>query len=81
MIGTALFPTIQMTNAQVYDAAGLTVAECEQMPRYLAGIEDFYATEAFDKLFNYFMDTGEMPYEVAKARTECPDEWILNQLA
>ena len=30
----------------------------------------------FDKIFNYYMDIGEMPYEVAKARTATPDEWI-----
>ena len=41
----------------------------------------FYESTAFDKLFNHFCDTGEMPYDVAKARTEEPDLWILDRLA
>lgn len=36
---------------------------------------DFY-----DALFDYFMDSGEMPYEVAKARTGDPIEWMTNKM-
>ena len=65
----------------IYNAAGLSTEDINNMPRYLAGIEDFYATPAFDKLFEYFcFETNEMPYEVAKARTETPDEWILHYI-
>jgi len=35
----------------------------------------------FEKIFNYYMDIGEMPYEVAKARTATPDEWIAERWA
>ena len=33
--------------------------------------------DAFDKMFNYYMDTEQMPYEYAKGRAGTPDEWIL----
>ena len=64
----------------IYTDAGLSAEDIGKMPRYLAGIEDFYATPAFDKLFEHLCFNGEMPYEVAKARTETPDEWILDYI-
>lgn len=36
--------------------------------------------EFYDELFGYFMDSGEMPYEVAKARTGDPINWITNKM-
>jgi len=50
------------------------------MPLYISDELDFYGTSAFEKLYSYFCDSGEMPYEVAKARTETPDVWILERL-
>lgn len=71
-----------MTNMTVYEAAGLTPEEITAMPRYLAGIDDFYGTTAYEKLYNYFaFEAYEMPYGVAKARTGDPDEWILDRVA
>tara|TARA_B100001094_G_C18072255_1_gene740694 strand:+ start:180 stop:407 length:228 start_codon:yes stop_codon:yes gene_type:complete len=69
-----------MTNCTIYKQAGLTAEEAGKMPRYMAGIEEFYASEAFNKLYEYFFNKGLMPYEVAKARTECPEDWILDTL-
>ena len=37
-------------------------------------------TPAYEELFGYYMDSGEMPYGVMKARTGMPDEWIANRL-
>jgi hypothetical protein len=37
-------------------------------------------TEAYEELFGYYMDSGEMPYGVMKARTGMPDEWIADRL-
>src|SRR6056300_358831 len=37
-------------------------------------------TLAYEELFGYYMDSGEMPYGVMKARTGMPDEWIANRL-
>jgi len=71
-----------MNSNQIYKEAGLTPDMVKKMPRYLAGIDDFYNTPAFTKLYNYFtFELCTMPYEVAKARTLCPDEWILTQVS
>lgn len=34
----------------------------------------------YDFLFEYFLNEGEMPYGVAKARTGDPYQWISNKL-
>ena len=39
-----------------------------------------YGSEVYDDLYNYFADSGEMPYGVMKARTGMPDEWIYEKL-
>lgn len=66
---------------EIYEAAGLTAEEIENMPEYISGDREFYGTAAFDKLFDHFtIETAEMPYSVAKARSETPDEWILNKM-
>jgi hypothetical protein len=69
-----------MTINEIYTQAGLSVSEIQDMPLYISDELDFYDTSAFNKLFNYFCDSGEMPYEVAKGRTETPDVWILERL-
>ena len=45
---------------------------------YLDQIE--YGSEVYDDLYNYFADSGEMPYGVMKARTGMPDEWIIDRV-
>ena len=38
-------------------------------------------SEVFEDLYGYYMDSGEMPYDVAKARADVmPDEWIADRL-
>jgi len=70
-----------MTITEIYDAAGLTEDDRSRMTSYIEGEDEFYGSEAFGKLYEYFaFESCEMPYEVAKARTECPDDWILEQL-
>ncbi len=70
-----------MTLTEIYNAAGLTEADRARMPSYIEGLDEFYGSEAFGKLYEYFaFEACEMPYGVAKARTECPDEWILEYL-
>lgn len=39
-----------------------------------------YVEKNFDKLFEYYLSTGEMPYGVAKARTGDPYNWIADKL-
>jgi len=69
-----------MTINKIYTQAGLSASEIKEMPLYICDELDFYGTSAFVKLYNYFCDSGEMPYEVAKARSETPDVWILERL-
>ena len=37
-------------------------------------------TELYEDLYVYYMESGEMPYGVMKARTGMPDEWIADRL-
>lgn len=58
-------------------AAGLSSVEIEYMRSGFQNDEEIFDNEeAFDKLFNYYMDTGQMPYVYAKGRDATPDEWI-----
>ena len=34
----------------------------------------------YDKWFQFYLRSGEMPYGVAKARTEDPIEWVIDML-
>ena len=66
---------------EIYTNAGLNQEEIAEMPYCLDGDLDFFETSAYEKLYEYFaFETCEMPYGVAKARTETPDEWILQYL-
>jgi len=65
---------------EIYRGANLSAGEAVTMKYYVSGEEDFYGTSAYEKLFNYYLTSGEMPYGTAKARDGMPDEWILNKL-
>ena len=39
-----------------------------------------YGSEAYEDLYNYYVNSGEMPYGVMKARDGMPDEWIIDRL-
>ncbi len=70
-----------MSLQEIYDAAGLTQDDRSRMPSYLEEEDEFYGSEAYNKLYEYFaFETGEMPYGTAKARTGDPDWWILEYL-
>jgi len=55
-----------------------------QYPEAIKGVADGDSImdfeEAYEALFGYFFDNGEMPYGIAKARTGMPDEWIADEL-
>ena len=53
---------------QVFAGAGLTPEEIQAIPAFIEGVEDFYGTTAYEKLFQYYSTSGEMPYGVMKAR-------------
>ncbi len=75
--------TSEQTAKDIYEAAGLDMFEIECVESYVEEDYDgeFLETSAFTKLFEYLcFETGAMPYQVAKARTECPDTWIIEHL-
>jgi hypothetical protein len=39
-----------------------------------------YGEPLYEALFDYYMNSGEMPYGVMKARTGDPDVWIADRL-
>ena len=68
----------------IFDEAGLTPDEVQTTRNELEGEYgapwDWAESSAYEKLYFHFMDTGEMPYGVAKARTGDPDVWVLDYL-
>jgi len=39
-----------------------------------------YGSEVYEDLYDYYANSGEMPYGVMKAREGTPDEWIIDRL-
>ena len=39
-----------------------------------------YGSEVYEELYDYYRNSGEMPYGVMKCRTGTPDEWIIDRL-
>ena len=68
---------------KLYIRAGLTQNQIDEMPSFIAdeNEEMFYDTPQFNKLYELLaFKTSIMPYNVAKARTDTPDDWILSFL-
>jgi len=59
-------------------ASILSDEEIEQVVNWVAG--DEISDELFEKLYSYYLDNGEMPYGVAKARTGDPHTWVLDRM-
>ena len=67
---------------EIYQEAGLSPLEVEVVKSYIEDDDGmFIMTKAYEKLFDYFCNSSEMPYGVAKARTGEPDLWILEYLS
>jgi len=65
----------------VYSQAGLTPKEEAITDSYLLNDDGMWLeTTAFEKLYNYFMDLGIMPYGTMTGDTGEPDIWILSYL-
>jgi hypothetical protein len=69
-----------MTVYKIYAEAGLSPSEKHKMTEYINQNDDFFGSSSYEKLFEYFCCTGEMPYGTAKATTGDPVEWILEKL-
>jgi len=71
-----------MNWIQICTRAGLGITEIALVESYMEDDDGrFLETRAYEKLFDYFCDEGEMPLGVAKVRTGEPDLWILDRLA
>jgi hypothetical protein len=44
----------------------------------ICGDTDIFDSGYYEKLYDYYL--AEMPYDVAKARSGDPDQWILDRL-
>jgi hypothetical protein len=63
-------------------AAGLGVAEINLVKSCIENYDEcFIDSTAYEKLFTYFGNEGDMPLDVAKAIVIEPDIWILERLA
>jgi hypothetical protein len=59
----------------------LTPEELELAKQIAKGMQDLADhDELYEKLFEYYCDSGEMPYGTMKARTGDPFNWITDQL-
>ena len=54
--------------------------QATNIAEYLEG-EDDLDEAVFELVYSHYMDSGEMPYGVAKARDGDPYEWIFNELS
>jgi hypothetical protein len=71
-----------MTWTQICAEAGLGITEIALVETYIEDDDGrFLETKAYEKLFTYFCDIGDMPLRVAKAKDLEPDIWILDRLA
>jgi len=68
-----------MTVNEIYLAAGMTEDDIRRMPSYIEGEDEFYGSEAYGKLYDYFTD--EIPYSVQKCRDDTPDNWIIDYIS
>ena len=53
--------------------------QAENLAQFLEG-EDELDPAVEEVVYSHYMDLGEMPYGVAKARDGDPQEWIFNEL-
>jgi len=57
----------------------LTESEATNVAQWLEEGDDL-EVDIEEKLYSFYMDSGEMPYGTAKARDGDPQEWIFNRL-
>jgi len=74
---------IKSLNNQINEAANTQFSDAEK--KDIVAIEQDkkeldMESPLYDKLYNYFANSGDMPYGIQKARTGDPDAWILDHL-
>jgi hypothetical protein len=76
-------PSESVTESAMLDESGETLVHI--LSRFKHEVKQFEAghdldDDLYDALYDYYVDNGEMPYGVAKARTGDPFEWITQRL-
>jgi hypothetical protein len=73
---------ISPKTMKIYRSAKLDKFEIDMVESYIEEDNDgcFIDTAAYEKLFDWFCTSQEMPYGVAKCRTGEPDLWIIDRL-
>ena len=75
------------SRESIYLAAGLSPEEARTAEAALSdpdAFTNFIHTSAHDKLYNYFSDAGEIPYEIESQSMSAeitPDEWSVDTLS
>jgi hypothetical protein len=72
-----------VTESAMLDESGETLVHI--LSRFKHEVKQFESghdldDDLYDALYDYYVDNGEMPYGVAKARTGDPFEWITQRL-
>jgi hypothetical protein len=70
-------------NARIRARAGFVIPGVteDEIKRVISGEIDLSMDYVlYTRFYNYFADSGLMPYGVMKARTEDPMTWIVNAL-
>ena len=75
------------SRESIYLAAGLDPGEVRTTEAAISDSDAFMSflnTPAFDKLYTYFSEAGEIPYEIDsqhRSADRTPDEWIVDMLS
>jgi hypothetical protein len=74
---------MQLTESRLLDDTGETLGHV--LNRFRAEVRSFEQggdldQDLYEALFDYYLEAGEMPYGVAKARTGDPMEWVATNL-
>lgn len=74
---------LNMSEARLIDEGGSTLQHI--LDRFPAEVKAFeqggdLEDNLYDALYDYYLDSGEMPYGTAKARTGDPYEWVTERL-
>ena len=61
-------------------ASILDDSEIHQIKQWIGGVIEDLDDALFEKLFQFYLESGEMPYGTAKARTGDPYHWMFDRM-
>lgn len=57
-----------------------TKKDLAEIKQVFEGKKELYECNVYQKLYDHYCNSGEMPYGIMKARTGDPESWIMNEL-